>query len=206
MKKTFFWMFLAASLALVSQTRAAVVIGGSRLESPPAFWENSYWGMTSGLQRAFSFTTISGGPFYAETLQVAAFYYSFQSGSRARFTIHLNNNGKPGQAIGTFETNSIPRRQWPETSYTPQILNIQSAEKIILNPNTSYWLAGQTLQQQLNWHLADNVFGAVAYCEGQGQWVLQNSNVSAFAILGSPIPEPCTLLLLGLGGLLIRKK
>lgn len=206
MKISTFLLVLAAFSAIVSHTGASVVIGGSTLTSPPPFWQESYYGMTSGLERACSFTTVSGGPFRAETLQIAAFYYSFQSGSHARFTINLNNNGTPGAVIGTFETNSIPRIQWPETSYTPRILNIQAGADIILDPDTTYWLTGQTLQQQFNWHLADSVFGTVAYRQSQGQWsVLQNGNLAAFAILGTPLPEPSTLLLLTLAGLLLKK-
>jgi hypothetical protein len=207
MKKVFFLFLIVTIILIVSPAKATVVIGGSSVESPPPCWEDSYWGMISGLETAFSFTTISGSSFYFEELQVMAFYYSFQSGSQARFSIHLDENGQPGAAIGTLETDSIPIRLWPEISYTPQVLGIQAAEEIILDPDTAYWLVGRTLQEQFNWHLADSAFGTVAYRENQGDWTtIQDSNISAFAILGSPIPEPATLLLLGVGGLLISKR
>ena len=122
MKKTFFLLLITTTFLIVSQIEATVVIGGSNLESPPSFQEDSYWGMTSGL-------------------------------------------------------------------------------------DTTYWLVGRTLQQQFNWHLADNVVGTVAYCEDQGDWVvLQNASVSAFAILGSSVPEPATLSLLALGVTLAWRK
>ena len=182
----------------VKQINATVIAGSSGI-SPPPFWENSYWGMTSGLERAFLFTTISDGPFYAEELQVAAFYPNFQSGSHARFSIKLDDNGLPGVAIWTFETKSI--------TTIPQVLGIEITDEIILNSNTTYWLTGQSLQQNFHWNLGDNTFGTTAYRISQGEWIiLPNRNVSAYAILGSPTPEPSTLLLFGLGALFLRKK
>ena len=49
--------------------------------------------------------------------------------------------------------------------------------------------------------------GTTAYRSDEGEWVVQAYwNVGAFAILGSPIPEPCTLLLLGIGAAIAIRK
>lgn len=199
-KQALFCSAIVVMLLVVSSTQATpVVIGGSSLESPPPFWDNSFWGMTASIQRAFPFTVIFGGAYYAEELQVAAYHYEGMAGSLANFSINLDDNGQPGQAVGAFEVTDI--------TTTAQVLNAQVAEETVLYSDTAYWLVGQTPQGQVNWNLADNVFGTVAYRVDQGDWVIiSGSNVSAFAILGSQVPEPSTLLLLGLGGLALRRK
>jgi len=191
---------IVVMVLLVSTAQATtVVIGGSSLESPPPFWDNSYWGMPSNIQRAFEFTVIPGGPWYAEEIQVAAFYYEFDAAPLANFSINLDDNGQPGQAIGIFDSTSI--------TTTPQVVSSQISQETVLYPGTTYWLVGQTPQGQVNWNLADNVFGTVAYRVDQDDWViLSNSNVSAFAVLGSQVPEPSTLLLLVLGAVMLRKR
>jgi len=195
MQKQAFYLSVVIVISLAAaQTQAGqVVIGGSSLQSPPPFWEDSYWGITASTQRAFPFTVIGGGPYYAEELEVAA-YYSGSAGSLADFSINLDDNGKPGQAVGTFYTAVITTSQ--------QIVSTEMIDDTVLYSDTLYWLVGQTSQGVVNWNLADNVFGTVAYCVDQGDWViLPHSNVSAFAILGSQVPEPATFLLFILAGL-----
>lgn len=198
-KKTFFSAIIVMVLAASPAQATLIVIGGSSLESPPPFWANSYCMINASYNRAFQFTVISGGPYYAEELQVAAFYYEGIGGSLADFSINLDDNGQPGHVVGTFETTGI--------TTTPKIVSAQVTEETVLYSDTLYWLVGQTPQADVLWNLADNVFGTVAYRVDDGDWViLSDSNVSAFAILGSRVPEPATFLLLVLGGLgLIRK-
>lgn len=199
-KKAIFLSAVIVILLAAAPTQAGqVVIGGSSLQSPPPFWEDCYWGIIASTQRAFPFTVVGGGPYYAEELEVAA-YYSGSPGSLADFSINLDDNGKPGQAIGTFYTAVITTNQ--------QIVSTEMIDDTVLYSDTLYWLVGQTSQGQVNWNLADNVFGTVAYCVDQGDWViLPHSNVSAFAILGSRVPEPATFLLFTLGVLgLVRKR
>lgn len=197
-KAIFISALIVIALTALPTQAGQVVIGGSSLQSPPPFWEDSYWGITASTQRAFPFTVIGGGPYFAEDLEVAA-YYSGSPGSLADFSISLDDNGKPGQPIGKFYTAVITTSQ--------QVVSVEIIDDTVLYSDTLYWLVGQTSQGVVNWNLADNVFDTVAYCVDQGDWVvLEHKNVSAFAILGSPVPEPATFLLFALGCLsLIRK-
>ncbi len=186
-------------LAAVPTQAGQVVIGGSSMESPPPFMENSFWGVSASIQIAFPFTVVGGGPYYAEELEVAAYHYEGMAGSLANFSINLEDNGKPGQAIGTFYTAVITE--------TAQVVSVEIIDDTVLSSDTLYWLVGQTPQGQVNWNLADNVLGTAARRVNLGDWdILPDSNVSAFAILGSQVPEPATFLLFALGGLGIIRR
>jgi hypothetical protein len=185
----FVWI---AMLVLVAQATpgSAVVIAGSTLASPPPFWTDSFWGLTPTIEQAFPFEVIPGGPYLAEALEVAVYHYEGLAGDTAEFSIHFDEAGLPGTEIATFELSGI--------STTQQVLTATPLEVPVLDSGTAYWLVGSTSYGQVNWNLGDSVLGPSAYRVAGDDWiVIPDTNVSAFAILGSPVPEPSSAVLLG---------
>ncbi len=107
-----------------------VVIAGSSGVSPPPFWENSFWGMTSSIERAFPFTVPSDGPYIVEELEVAAYHYEGMAGSTAYFSINIDNNGEPGDVLAIVELSDITTSQ--------QVLCTAFTEELTLNSDTAY--------------------------------------------------------------------
>jgi len=93
------------------QVSNTLVIAGSSGISPPPFWEDCFWGMTSSIERAFPFTVASGGPYIVEELEVAAYHYEGMAGSTAYFSINNDNNGEPGDVLATIEMTGITTTQ-----------------------------------------------------------------------------------------------
>ena len=184
-------------LAFDAVDAAPVVIGGSPV-APPPFWPTSFWGVTPHIDRAFPFTVPAGGPFLVEQAQVALYHYANLAGDRATFTINTDSGGVPGTSLATFEVTGI--------STTAQVMTAPPQESVALESGFTYWFVGRTPYGQVNWNLGDNAFGTAAYRVDSSDWtILLNTNVSAFAILGSPVPEPATLSLFALGGLAVLR-
>ena len=166
------------------------VIAGSTLASPPPFMESSFRGLTPTIDWAYSLDVISGGPYFAEELQVAAYHYEGLAGDTAEFSIHLDEGGLPGAEIGSFMVDGI--------STTQQVLTATAVEMAVLDSDTGYWLVGSTSGGQVNWNLGVGAFGEYAKRVSDGEWqVFPYGNISAYAILGSPVPEPSCACLLG---------
>jgi hypothetical protein len=167
---------------------APLVVAGSQLVSPPTFLPNSFWGITSSIDRAFSFSVIGGGPYRIDQLQIAAHHYSNLAGNTADFWIHRDEAGRPGPVVGTFQFNNI--------GTTKQVLSSTPTAEVVLNSSTPYWIVGSTARGQVNWNMGINLFDRVAYRVGSEDWTfIELGNVSAFALLGTAVPEPHSIAL-----------
>jgi len=176
-----------------------VVVAGSSLEARPPFWEDSFWGIVQSIDRAFPFDVQPFGPYLVTELQVPAYHYVGLGGSSAEFTIHFDDAGFPGAEIARFDIVGISTSQVVLTSLL--------SEPVLLESNARYWIIGSTFSGQVNWNLGDSVFGEAAFRVDDGEWqFLANSNVSGFALLGTPVPEPTTLVLLAAGAVVMRKR
>jgi hypothetical protein len=165
---------------------APLVLAGSQLVSPPPFLPNSFWAITSSIDRAFPFSVIGGGPYRIDQLQIAAHHYPNLAGNTAEFSIHRDESGRPGAVVGMFQFNNI--------NTTERIVSASPTAELVLNSATPYWLVGSTTRGQVNWNLGFNVFDRVAYRVGSEDWTfIERGNVSAFALLGSAVPEPGSL-------------
>ena len=199
--RSLFWAVLILTLGFLPDASVAglYVIGGSASAAPPSFIPTSFWGVTSTIDRAFPFTVPSGGPFEVEQLQVALYHYSNLAGDQAAFTINSDSSGAPGAALSTFQVSGI--------STTAQVMNAAPQASTILQSGATYWLVGATPYGQVNWNLDQSALGTAATRVSGGAWTFQsNTSISAFVILGSPVPEPMSLWLFGIAGLAMRRR
>jgi hypothetical protein len=182
---------------------APVFIGGSSASPPPLMVDCFDW-MTTSVERACQFTVVPGGPYCVEKLEVAVFILDSwpppPPGS-AYFTINPDDAGKPGQSIASFELDGI--------TTTQQVLVAEATQSAILNSGSLYWLVGgASTNGYVCWNLdLVNVgwWSQCGYRVDKGEWVVgTHGNIDAFAILGSPVPEPATLFLLSLGAGVLR--
>jgi len=191
---------LASRIVLAGSVDSGkVVVAGSSLEAPPPFWEDSFWGITGNIDRAFPFNAQPFGPYFVTELQVPVYHYEGLGGFSANFTIHVDDSGIPGAEIARFDMSGISTSQ--------VVLSSSLLEPVLFESNERYWIVGSTLSGQVNWNLGDSTFGEAAFRVGDGEWVfIDDTNVSGFALLGPPVPEPSTLAFLALSGLVLRNR
>jgi hypothetical protein len=178
---------LLALFATVAEA-APLVLAGSQSSAPPAYWDTSFYPLGPTIDRAFPFTVIAGGPYRVDQLQTPAFHYPNLAGNVVDFSIHRDDGGRPGALVGAFRFN---------VSTTVQMLSGAPLGEIVLESATPYWLLGSSPRGQVNWNLANSVFGRTVYRLRSDPWIVQEgTNVAAFAILGSPVPEPGSIVLI----------
>ena len=146
------------------------------------------------IDRAHPFTISPPGQYRIEELQIAAYRLAGLGGLAAQFAIYSDASGVPGTALTTFSFAGIPLA-------TPQVLASAPNQPIVLQSGTPYWVVGATEQGQVNWSLAMGTFPLISVNGPNGfqlrndPWVVSPAgNVAAYAILGSPVPEPSTAM------------
>lgn len=194
------FLFICLVLSVSTVNAEAVLIAGSSGESPPPFWEGAYGWVTPSEERGFSFSLGLEGQYSLDMLEVAVFRHdNSYAGSEASFTIRPDVAGLPGETVlDTFIISNV--------SLTKQILTSEANEGAVLSSGLTYWIVGRGTDGQVNWNLGDNAFGLRAMRSNNGDWTLSHTNLGAFAIHGTAVPEPCSVLLFGLGGALIRRR
>jgi hypothetical protein len=188
-----------ASLAIVfaAQPASAVVVGGSVLRNPPQFQLSSFLvGMGGTRQEAYPFHVISGNAWTIDRLDVPLYHYDGMAGNNAAFLICSDDSNHPGVPIASFSISNITTEQ-RVYSLTPT--NVRGT----LRGDATYWIVGQnTGTGQVNWNM-DQCCGSYsrAYRIDGGDWIGQSglANISAFAIEGTAVPEPSSIILLGIG-------
>ena len=197
--------------ASCSQSKAAspIVIAGSDHMAPPRFQAGPYIQLTPVIDRAHPFTIIDGGAFRVAELQIAAYRSAGIGGTAADFSVHADANGVPGEPLGTFVVAGIPLS-------TPSVVSASPTSDLVLYSGTTYWIVGTTNQGQVNWSLASgtpgmiSVNGPYAYKLRNDDWVVSpTGQLAAYAILGSPVPEPAAgalFLLLSATALTMRRR
>jgi hypothetical protein len=158
--------------------------------------------VSSGTQRAVSFTT-SGTAFSVTSVTMRLTNY-ISSTDTALLTFRLNNGGSPSATV--FASLNAPVSESNADGnfvFTP-------TSGITLTANTTYWLviAAASNAETFSWLRSDPsetptglaTFGIQAISENSGgTWSAGSNGPHSFAINGNTVPEPGTILLVGLG-------
>jgi len=198
MRTTVCCLLFSFILLFAAKPVSAVTIGGSVLRSPPQYQPNSFFGFTASFQEAFPFHVIPGDGWIPERLEVPLYHYESLPGNSAVFSICSDDSGRPGSQLATFPVSNITTNE--------RIYSV--APSFVAGPlqgDTTYWLVGSTSAGQVNWNLEWDTFHDAerAYRVDGGDWVVQSglANTSAFAIEGSAVPEPSSIVLLGIAAI-----
>ena len=147
MNRLLVMLALLATLGCNYSEASTIVIAGRQLVAPPPFQNGSSFQVTQVVDRAHPFVIDGGGPHRVSGLQIAAYRTAGLGGTTARFAVHTDAGGIPGDPLATFTFNSIPLA-------TPAALSATPERELILNSDTPYWIVGTTNQGQVNWSLA----------------------------------------------------
>ena len=184
------WSFLSAS------TFAQLQMAGSG-GSPPAL-QDSFVILLPDRELAYAFTTAPGVPKTITELQVAAYHYAGIDGDSATFRIYSDVAGAPGTELVSFVGTGLPSLPAAEPPSAAPILSLPPSASVALPSLTTFWLAASTADEQVNWVHGLNALSQGAIRLAGESWNVDpgaNGNAPAFALIGTPMPEPSALAL-----------
>lgn len=179
--------------------------------------QQSGWLCNSSTNTAMSFTAGSN-----MNLQSVTMYgYGMIRTSPLVLQIHADNQGQPGAVLFDLVGND-PISEWLDYTYTPVAVGTQNTggqTKAQLGAGNTYWLVGSSTnasaiygwghtnagggEQGLpGWSIGDNPMVR----HNNGAWQTTNWIPSQFSIQGQPVPEPSSILAIGLGGVALFRR
>jgi hypothetical protein len=192
----FKWVLWVVGLVFVSPLQAGVIY--SNLESGYTTTDPRRVGGVGGSvwDAAASFTP-SGADFFLDQVELAVRLF----GGPNEINVYLmsDQGGLPGTILETFPFSGAMSSVDPGS-----IISANSVAKPVLSAGTPYWLAASaSVLTHAGWY--QNLSGALGYAYQQdgGGWNSSTGATPAFRISGTPVPEASTLLLFGLGGLVV---
>lgn len=197
--KSFLFGLVSVALCSFSVARAETLLGNFPTE--PAGYDGE---VSSVTLRGVTFTT-SGTAFNVSSIALGLTDY-ISSVDTALMTIHLGTSSAPSGAVFASLTAPVSAsNSYGEFVFTP-------VSAITLDANTLYWvvIAANSTSNVFNWARSNPstpptgsggfVFGSQQISQDGGAvWDEGNNGPHSFAISGSAVPEPSTVLLLGFG-------
>jgi hypothetical protein len=194
----------ALTLAVCSLSPAAVVVSnlGELEDSPWSVRNTQYIGMSFTVGNDFSAWTL-------DSVDIRALNF----GATTDFIVELHADSAGAPSVAALAT---------LTGANPSITgnyNFTPISSITLTAGTTYWLTAESATSQYGWVRTTSTAESTALSgwsignnigaslDSGASWGTLNLNPAKFAINATGIPEPSSLLLLGIGSLaIIRRK
>ena len=183
-----FILFLFLSLTAT----AAPIILFSTFGPGNTFDETAYslGGRYHNYSQAAAFT-----PAVSATLTQIDLPLEYVYASDARISLMTSVDGRPGVVLESFVITGI--------TALPRIRTVMSVTHPLLTAGTEYWLAGSNtsgFDGRVGWNYSIGTSGMVATKLDTAPWPDATfRTLPAFDVLGEPVPEPASLLMLASG-------